>query len=75
MTHNKILLQAKSKLNSKEALISKALINLNISHEECVLINNVLKECGDMKKKSKIKKLDQLIKTFNILIKQCYLII
>ena len=25
-----------------------------------------------MKKKSKIKKLDQLIKTFNILIKQCY---
>ena len=42
--HNKITLLAKSKLNSKEVLISKALINLVISHHEFVLINNVLKD-------------------------------
>ena len=42
--HGKILLLAKSKLNSVEVLISKALIDSNISHDESVLINNVPKE-------------------------------
>ena len=46
--HDKIVLLAKSKLNSIEVLISKALINSNISHEEFVLINN-LKEFCDLK--------------------------
>ena len=32
------------KLNSIELLISKGLINLNISYDEYVLIENVLKE-------------------------------
>ena len=32
--HNKILILAKSKLNSMETLISQALIDLDISHEE-----------------------------------------
>ena len=41
--HDKIVLLAKSKLNNIEALISKALIDSNISHDEFVLINNVLK--------------------------------
>ena len=41
--HDKIVLLAKSKLNSIEVLISKALIDSNISHDEFVLINNVLK--------------------------------
>ena len=36
-------LMAKSKLNSIEVLISKDLIDSNISHDEFVLINNVLK--------------------------------
>ena len=40
---------AKSKLNSIEILISKALINSNISHDEFVLRNNVLKGFHDMK--------------------------
>ena len=40
---------AKSKLNSIEILISKALIESNVSHGEFVLINNVLKEYNDMK--------------------------
>ena len=38
--HHKIVLLAKSKLNSKEVLISKALIDWVISHDEFVLINN-----------------------------------
>ena len=42
--HYKIVLLAKSKLNSIELLISKALIGSNIRHDEFVLINNVLKE-------------------------------
>ena len=41
--HDKIVLLAKSKLNSIEFLISKALIDPNISHDKFVLINNVLK--------------------------------
>ena len=40
---------AKFKLNSLEVLISKALIDSNISHEESVLINDVLKEYDNMK--------------------------
>ena len=48
--HDKTVLLAKSKLNSMEVLISKALIDSNISHNEFVLINNVLKEFYDLKK-------------------------
>ena len=44
----------KSKLSSIEVLISKALINSNISHNEFVLINNVLKEFYDMTEEIKI---------------------
>ena len=47
--HDKIVWLAKSKLNSIEVLISKALIDSNISHDEFVLMNNVLKEYHDMK--------------------------
>ena len=41
--HDKIVLLAKSQLNKSEILISKSLIDLNIIHDEFVLINNVLK--------------------------------
>ena len=51
--HDKIVLLAKSKLNSIEVLISKALIDSNISHDELVLINNVLKEYDDIKQELK----------------------
>ena len=47
--HDKIVLLGKSKLNSIEVLISKALIDSNISHDEFVLINNVMKGFYDMK--------------------------
>ena len=52
--HDKIVLLAKSKLNSIEVLISKALIDSVISHDEFVLINNVQKEYGEMKEEMKI---------------------
>ena len=45
---DKIVLLPKSKLNSIEFLISKALIDSNVSHDELLLINNVVKECGNM---------------------------
>ena len=48
--HDKIVLLAKSELNSIEALISKPWTDSNISHNEFVLINNVLKEFHGMKK-------------------------
>ena len=42
--HNKIVLLAKSKLNTLAVLISKALIESKISHDEFVVIIDVLKE-------------------------------
>ena len=48
-----MVLLAKSKLNSIKVLISKALIDSNISDDEFVLINNVLKEYNEMKEKMK----------------------
>ena len=44
---------AKSKLNSIEVLISKALIDSVISHDEFVLISNVPKEYSEMKEEIK----------------------
>ena len=44
------MLLAKSKLNNIEVLISKAIIDSNITHDQFVLINNALKEFYDMKK-------------------------
>ena len=51
--HDRIVLLSKSKLNSMEVLISTALIHLVISHDECVLINNVLKEYNKMEEEMK----------------------
>ena len=50
---DKIVLLAKSKLNSIEVLISKALFDSNINQGEFVLVNNVFKEFNDMKEESK----------------------
>ena len=57
---------AKSRLNSIEFLIYKAWIDSNISHDEFVLINNVMKEFYDMKdeiknsNKNKVKSSDKI---------------
>ena len=47
--HDKIVSLAKSNLNSIEVLTSKALVDSNISLEEFVLINNMLKESERIK--------------------------
>ena len=65
--YDEIVLLAKSKLNSIEILIYKALIDSNISHDEFVLINNMLKEFYDMKKK-------KILMIFKLYLKQCCLI-
>ena len=47
--HDKIVSLTKSNLNSIEVLTSKALVDSNISLEEFVLINNMLKESERIK--------------------------
>ena len=54
--HDKILMLAKSKLNSIETLISQALIDLDISHEEFVTI---------LKEKDKYKKMKENLRSEN----------
>ena len=44
---------AKSKLNTTAVVLSKALIDTNISQDEFALINNLLKEYNDMKEEIK----------------------
>ena len=51
--HDKVVLLAKSKLNSIEVLIPQALIDSSIIHDQLVLINNVLKEYDNMKEEIK----------------------
>ena len=49
--HDATELLAKSEFNSTEVLISNALIDSVISHDEFVLINNAQKEYNKMKEK------------------------
>ena len=42
--HDTIVLLAKTKLNTIKVLISKALINSYINHDEFVSVNNMLRE-------------------------------
>ena len=51
--HDKLSLLAKSKLNFIEVSFSKVLITSDISHNELVLISNVLKEFYEMKEQIK----------------------
>ena len=51
--NNKIVLLAKSKLNSIEFLTSNVFIGSNISHDEFILINNVVEEFYGMMEKIK----------------------
>ena len=71
---DKMIFLAKTKLNSIDFSISKAIIDLNISHDEFILENNVLKEFDNTKDEIKnsydkeilmIKKLNDLLKTLN----------
>ena len=46
--HDEMVLRAKTKLNEIEVLISKALFDSYISHDEFILIYNVLKGYDDL---------------------------
>ena len=67
--HDKTILLVKSKLSSIEVLISKALIDSNISHDEFILINNVIKEFYDIKEEILItnKSLDYIYNNVTLL--------
>ena len=43
------MLLAKTKLNWIEVFISKVLIDLYINHDEIVLVNNMSRECNEIK--------------------------
>ena len=62
--HDKIVLLAKSKLNSMKILISEAFIDSNISHDEFVLMNNVLNKYDEMKEQIKNLRLNQVYRRF-----------
>ena len=51
--NGRIVLLGKVKLNTSEVLISKALIDSYISHDEFFSVNNVLREYNEMKKEIK----------------------
>ena len=51
--HDKIVLLGKNKLNTIEVLICKTLIESYISHDEFLLVNNVLREYYEMKEEIK----------------------
>ena len=54
--HDKTVFSATSKLNLREVLISKTLIDSDVSHNEFVLIKNVLKEYDKLKERNEIFK-------------------
>ena len=55
--------------------MSKALIDSNISHDEFVLINDMLKKYEEIKEEIKNQRVKEFIKDFSLLIKQCYYIV
>ena len=54
--HDTIVLLAKTKLYTVEVLISKALINSYIDHDQFISVNNVLRENNEIKENLKILK-------------------
>ena len=63
--HDKILMLAKSKLNSIETLISHALIDMEISHKEFITILNEKDKC-DKIKNNLINKNEKLYKIMRL---------
>ena len=59
--HDKIKFLPRTKINTIEVLISKDLINSYISHDEVVLVNNLLREYDNIKKQSKIIIIDKYV--------------
>ena len=70
------MLLVKDKLNTIEALISNALIDSYITHDELFLVNYVVKKSlMTWKKQSKTARHQRFIESFNSLMRQCYEIV
>ena len=52
--HDKIEMFTKNKPNTIKILISKALIDLIINHDELILVNNMLREYDEIGEENKI---------------------
>lgn len=52
-TNDKLVLIRKAKLDNINALISKPLMDQYISHENFVLVNNMLRKYSEMKEETK----------------------
>ena len=50
---DRIVLSGKTKLNTIEVVISKALIESHINHDEIVSVNNVLREYNEINEENK----------------------
>ena len=57
------------------SLIYKALVDSYISHDELVLVNDVLKEYNEMKEATKNLETWRSSENFNLHLKQCYHIV
>ena len=68
--HNKIVMLARSKLNTIEALISQALINNESSHEDSVTIINGEENYGELKENIRMMKSQRSDTEKNILIEE-----
>ena len=62
--YDKIVLFAKTKLNSIQVLISKTVTNSSIIHHEFGLINTVVKEYYDLKEEMKNWKTQSVYQRF-----------
>ena len=72
MKKYKAIIKKKKNHDKMVLLISKALIESNLSHDEFVLISNLLKECYDMKEETKNSNAKW---KFKLYIRQCNLIV
>ena len=57
--HDKIVLRDKTKLDTIQRLISKAIIDLHINHDQFVSVNNELREYNE--RKEEIKNLENTV--------------
>ena len=65
--HDKLVLLAKTKLSENKVLISKALIDSYINHDEFISVSNVLGEYKEMKEKLKNAEYTVEYKTIKLL--------
>ena len=73
--HINIVFLVKTKLTSIKVLISRTCINLYITHDEFISVNNLVKEYDNIIKEIENLKASAFIKDFSLFMKQCYRIV